>query len=258
MKAIQNNIETLYIEELPKLKSYLYRLICDREIVQDIAHDTFVKAIEKQDQYKGESSLQTWIFSIATNTAIDYLRKKQRWPVNAQDKARELAESNNKYRNRFIEINQQSAQGAFEIKEHISFCFTCIAKTLPIEQQVTLILKDVYEFKIDEISDILSCPKGTTKHRLFEARKTMDQIFYKRCALINKNGICYQCSELNDFFNSPVTKQNTELKTDSSDKKKNWYTVRAILIKNIDPFNSEGSVLEDEIMQVLRKAIGEK
>jgi RNA polymerase sigma-70 factor (ECF subfamily) len=250
-------IETVYKEELPKLQSYLYRLTCDKDTVEDIAHDTFVKALEKQEQYKGDSSLKTWLFSIATNLALDYLRKKKRWSENAQDEARKLAESNHKYPEEFIRVQEESPAGAFEVKEHISFCFTCISKTLAIEQQVTLILKDIYEFKIDDISSILNCPRGTTKHRLFEARQKMNSIFDRRCALVNKNGVCYQCSELDDFFNPGKKKQQISLRPQNTENKEEWYTMRAGLVKAIDPINSKGSDLEDSIMQVLREAIGD-
>ena len=252
------NIETVYKAELPKLKSYLYRLTCDKEIAKDIAHDTFLKAIEKKHSFNGNSTLKTWIFSIATNNAIDYLRKKKRWPENAQDEARKLAESDKKYSNEFIRINNESTAGAFEVKEHINFCFTCITKTLPVEQQISLILKDIYGFKVDEISYILNCPRGTSKHRLFEARKKMNNVFDKRCALVNKNGVCYQCSELDDFFNPGKRKVPIDLQPKDTGDKKDYYELRAQLAKAIDPLNSKGSELEDNIMQVLRKAIDDR
>ncbi len=258
MKINQQNIETVYKAELPKLKSYLYRLTCDKELINDIAQDTFLKAIEKKDTFNGNSSLKTWLFSIATRTTYDYLRKRKRWPESAQDEARKLAESDEKYSNEFIRINTESTSGAFEIKEHISFCFTCISKTLPIEQQVTLILKDIYEFKVDEISTILDFPKGTTKHRLFEARKKMNAIFEKRCALVNKNGVCYQCSELDDFFNLGKKKQHVSFQPKNTKDKEEFYTLRAQLVKGINPVDSNGSELEDNIMQVLREAIDDK
>ncbi len=226
--------------------------------VEDIAHDTFVKALERQEQFKGDSSMKTWIFSIATNLAMDYLRKKKRWMENAQDEARKLAESDNKYSNEFIRVHHESPAGAFEVKEHINFCYTCISKTLPIEQQVTLILKDIYEFKVDDISSILDCPRGTSKHRLFRARQKMNRIFNRRCALVNKNGVCYQCSELDDFFNPGKKKLQINLKPKNSGNKEEFYTLRTQLVKAIDPLISEGSDLENNIMQVLREAIDDK
>ncbi|MEX1013986.1 MAG: RNA polymerase sigma factor, partial [Candidatus Paceibacterota bacterium] len=152
-------------------------------------------------------------------------------------------------------ISQNSSNGTFDFKEHINFCFTCVSKTLVIEQQVTLILKDIYEFKISEISKILSSPKGTIKHWLFSARKTMTEIFDRRCALVNKEGVCYQCSELNGLFNPKQRKLENVFPIGDKGK---LYELRAKLVKAINPLCSNGSELENSIMQVLRKAIIDK
>ncbi len=246
-------IERAYNELLPELKSFIYRLTCDREVTNDLAHDTFVKVIEKQYQFKGASSAKTWIFSIASNLSIDWLRSKKRWSENAQDEAKKLSQSDNNYRDKYLHINQTSPAGSFDFTEHINFCFTCISKTLPIEQQVTLILKDIYEFKVEEICQILETPAGTIKHWLFVSRKSMTDIFDRRCALVNKTGVCYQCSELNGFFNPKKPQINNPFPADG--KKEELYEMRTKLIRGINPISSNGSDLEDEIMKVLRKAI---
>ena len=54
-----------------------------------------------------------------------------------------------------MQIRETSAQGKFEVKEHIAFCFTCVSKSLPLEQQLTLLLKEVHQFKVKEIAHIL-------------------------------------------------------------------------------------------------------
>jgi RNA polymerase sigma-70 factor (ECF subfamily) len=250
------DISTIYTDLKPTLKSYIYRLTCDKEITNDLIQETFIKVVEKQDQFKGQSGVKTWIFSIATNLSIDWLRQRKRWPETAQDHSKDLAQSTPEYRTQFLGISENSPAGAFDFKEHINFCFTCISKTLVIEQQVTLILKDIYDFKVIEISKILKAPTGTIKHWLFIARQTMTEIFDKRCALINKAGVCYQCSELNGLFN-PKQKQLKNVFA-TQEKKKNLYELRAKLVKAIDPMTSQGSDLEDALMQVLRKAIHEQ
>lgn len=257
MSSIYSDIDisTIYKDVLPELKSYLYRLTCDKEITDDLAQDTFIKVIEKHNQFEGLSGIKTWIFSIATNLAIDWLRKRKRWSETAQDDSKTLAQSDPTYRNTFLHIRQNSPNGAFDFKEHINFCFTCISKTLVIEQQVTLILKDIYDFKISEISVILSSPKGTVKHWLFLARQTMTEIFERRCALVNKEGVCYQCSELNGLFNPNQEKLKNVFPKAGKEK---LYRLRAELIKAINPLCSNGSELENSIMQVLRKAINDK
>jgi RNA polymerase sigma-70 factor (ECF subfamily) len=257
MNSIKSDIDISksYEDYLSELKSYLYRLTCDKEITNDIAQDTFIKVIEKQNQFEGKSSLKTWIFSIATNLAIDWLRKRKRWFETAQDDAKALAQSDPAYRNTFLDIRHNSPNGAFEIQEHIGFCFICISKTLVIEQQVTLILKDIYDFKVSEISIILGSPAGTVKHWLFLARQTMTEIFDRRCALVNKEGVCYQCSELNGLFNP--NQKNLDNIFPKAGKEK-LYELRTELVKEINPLISKGSELENSIMEVLRKAINDK
>jgi RNA polymerase sigma-70 factor (ECF subfamily) len=201
---LEGNIESfhkLYLEFQPQLKSFLYRLLADRNDVEDLAQDTFVKAFEKIGTFKSTSSLKTWVFQIATNLARDFLRNRKRWPINAQDKAKELATAEPAIPEAFGRVHQYSPNGRYEIMEHIDFCFTCISKTLPLDQQVVLILKDVYDFPRKEIALVIDKTEGVVKHLLFNARKTMTHIFDRRCALVNKEGTCHQCTELSGYFN---------------------------------------------------------
>ena len=258
MQKTELNISETYQELLPELKSFDYRLTCDKEVSGHIAQATFIKVIEKQNQFKNQSSIKTWIFSIATNIALDWLRKKKRWTETAQDECKAFAQSDQVYKTAFLEIQANSPAGSFDFREHINFCFTCIAKTLTIEQQLALVLKDIYDFKTIEISFVLNSPEGTIKHWLFTARKLMTEIFDRRCALINKNGACHQCSELNGLFNPKQQIQENIIIQTANHKREDYYMVRAKLVKAIDPLNSSGSDLEDEIMQVLRKSISDK
>jgi RNA polymerase sigma-70 factor (ECF subfamily) len=163
----------------------------------------------------------------------------------------------------FRNVHQTSNAGAYEIKEHIDFCFTCISKTLPIENQVALILKDIYDFPIKEICLILDQTEGVVKHLLNDARSTMTGIYEHRCALINKNGVCDQCSQLNGIFNPKQDQQEQRMKlemTKGSEKynREELYALRAQLVKAIDPLHSTGTDLQDIILRCTRTAIGEK
>jgi RNA polymerase sigma-70 factor, ECF subfamily len=197
IKAFQQ----LFTAFQPQLKSYLYRLLADRNDADDLTHDCFVKAYDKIASFKGEASLKTWVFTIATNLAYDYLKKYKRWHIDAQDKSKALALSNKAIYDAINIVSHASGEGAYDIKEHIDFCFTCISKTLPVEQQVALILKDVYDFTVQDVMMILEKTEGVVKHLLIDARKKMTEIFDHRCALVNKNGVCNQCSELNGVHN---------------------------------------------------------
>src|ERR1700710_3144520 len=140
-----NSFQTLFAEFQNQLKSYLYRLLTDRNDVEDLTHDTFIKAFTKISTFNQDASLKTWVFTIATNLAYDHLRKLKRWEADAQDRGADLAIGSEEVRQAFWKVHDTSSAGTYEMKEHIDFCFTCISKTLPIENQVALILKDFYD-----------------------------------------------------------------------------------------------------------------
>lgn len=231
-----------------QLKSFILRITASVQDTEDIVQDTWIKASEKLESFKGNSSLKTWIFAIASNLAIDNLRAKKRWTENVTDVCKEAAMSNLQFFQEAMNIRMTSPQGNFEIKEHIAFCFTCIAKSLPLEQQVCLLLKEVYDFKVAEISIILVTTEAMVKYYLHTGRSKMVTIFEGRCALINKNGTCHQCTELNGIFN-PKQNAQEELnkiemtKAPGSDKE-HLFDLRMKILKGIDPFESGAAELQ--------------
>ena len=258
-----NAFQTLFAEFQNQLKSYLFRMLTDRNDVDDLTHDTFIKAFSGISTFNQESSLKTWVFRIATNLAYDHLRKLKRWQADAQDRGADLAIGSEEVRRAFWTVHDNSNAGAYEMREHIDFCFTCISKTLPIENQVTLILKDIYEFQIREIALILGKTEGVIKHLLNDARNTMTDIFDYRCALVNKNGVCHQCSHINEIFNPKQDQQEELMKLElvKASKKYNreeLFALRTVLVKAIDPLHASGTDLHESIMNCVRTAIGEK
>ncbi|HEY8969953.1 MAG TPA: sigma-70 family RNA polymerase sigma factor [Puia sp.] len=257
-----NAFQTLFAGFQSQLKSYLYRLLTDRNDVDDLTHDTFIKAFAKISTFNQDSSLKTWVFRIATNLAYDHLRKKKRWQADAQDRAADLAIGSEEIRRVFWIVHDTSPAGAYEMREHIDYCFTCISKTLPIENQVALILKDIYDFQVREIGLILGKTEGVIKHLLNDARNTMTDIFEHRCALINKNGVCHQCSHINEIFNPKQDQQEALMKLElvKASKKYNreaLFALRTLLVKAIDPLHASGTDFHDAIMRCLKTAIGE-
>jgi RNA polymerase sigma-70 factor (ECF subfamily) len=241
-----------------QLKSYILRITASIEDAEDVVQDTFIKASVKLDTFRAESTVKTWLFTIASNIAKDNLRAKKRWPETVTDICREKALSNPNYFPEIAEIMQTSPQAEFEIREHITFCLTCIAKSLPLEQQICLLLKEVYDFKVLEIVDILDTTEAMVKYYLHTSRAKMVNIYEGRCALINKEGTCHQCSELNGIFNP---KQNFEVEKNKIEfaKKANepnreqLLDLRFQIMKEIDPFTSKGAPLQLHHIQHNRK-----
>ncbi|WP_343768063.1 RNA polymerase sigma factor [Gangjinia marincola] len=265
LDALNGNInafQSLFAEFQPQLKSYLYRLLANRNDAEDITHDTFIKTYDKLKTFKSQASLKTWVFQIATSIAYNYLKRRQRWVPNVSEKAKSLVQNNEELAGKIVKVAQTSEYGKYEIKEHIDTCFTCIAKNLPIENQIALILKDIYDFSIKDICLILEKSEGIVKYLLQNARGSMTDIFDNRCALVNKKGACNQCSELNGWFNPKQNQQQELLKLDLVKKSKKYnreelFKLRTNLVKAIDPLKSDGHELQNILLKCNQMAMGE-
>ncbi len=249
-----------------ELKSFILRMTASVQDAEDIVQETYIKAHAKMNTFRGESSLKTWVFSIASNLARDLLRAKKRWPENVTDICREEVLGNRQFFQEAMQIRETSPQGNFEIKEHIAFCFTCVSKSLPLEQQLALLLKEVYGFSVKEIAQILDQTDAMVKYYLHTGRSKMIEIFDHRCSLINKQGICHQCTELNGIFNPKQKAQEElvkiEMARDAENKsKEELFDLRMKILQELDPFESGAAELQlhhlEHNRQVMEKYLEE-
>ncbi|MEL6675331.1 MAG: sigma-70 family RNA polymerase sigma factor [Bacteroidota bacterium] len=250
-----------------QLKSYLLRFTASQQDTEDLAQETWIKASTNLPSFREESTLKTWVFAIASNLAIDMLRKQKRWPENVTDICKAAAKEDPVHFQESMRIIQTSNYARFEIKEHIAFCFTCIAKSLPIEQHLVLMLKEIYEFKLKEIAVILETTEPLVKYHLHTARQKMIDIFEGRCALVNKEGMCHQCTEINQIFNPKQNVQEELVKikmTREAEKgdKQYLFDLRMEVLQEIDPFSSGAHELQlhhlEHNRRVMEKYLTEK
>lgn len=233
----------------PQLKSYLLRMTASVQDTEDLVQETYIKAHSSIQGFKGESSLKTWVFAIASNLARDHLRLKKRWTENTTDICKEAALGNREFFQEAMTIRQTSPQGNFEIKEHVSFCFTCVSKSLPLEQQLVVLLKEVYEFSVKEIGIIIDQTEAMVKYYLHQGRTKLTDIFDRRCSLINKEGICHQCTELNGIFNPKQDAQEELMKIrmvkeKDTQSKEELLNLRMKILQELDPFESGAAELQ--------------
>ncbi|MFQ5627700.1 MAG: RNA polymerase sigma factor [bacterium] len=158
----------------PQLKSYLYRLMANRNDMEDLAQDVFILAFENLHSFKAEASLKTWVFTIATNEASRFLKKRKCWQPDTFERTKNLAHRDNEVMAAIDYASQHAPQRAFEIREHIDYCFTCVSKMLPIKQQIALILKDIYKNQIRERA--IKTRRGKALHTARRMVKAIDPL----------------------------------------------------------------------------------
>ena len=184
------------------LFAYIYRMVTRRPDAEDLLQDVLVRVLENLREYRGEGSFKSWLFGIATHVCLDHLRHKKRWRVDAQLEAEKHAEQSQAAIKKLGEVMSRP-DFAFEIREHIAYCFACLGRTLEPEEQAALLLKEVLGFGAEEGAKILRVSEPVFRHRLSAARKTMTETYEGLCQLVSKGGACWQCRGLREFAAEP-------------------------------------------------------
>ena len=234
-----------------ELRSFLFRLVTNQQDMEDIIQETYLKVSENITTFKSQSSFKTWAFTIAMNIARNHLSKQNRWREDAQDIGARLHIETQELQDKILGVYESyhtTPERKFEIDEHINYCFNCINKTLEISQQVCLLLKEIYHFKVEEIMIITDLSEGKVKHAIADARKNMNRIFEKRCAFINKEGTCLQCSQFKGFLNTNqdqhIEREHKRLQKKSpSDSQDHLLNLRLKIAQEINPLECTNSKL---------------
>jgi RNA polymerase sigma-70 factor (ECF subfamily) len=251
----------LVLRHQAMIKSYLYRLTACREDTDDLAQEAWIGVFTRLATFEEASSVRTWLFAIATDLAMAQPRVKARWPVDAQDKAKALTASDPEIDDILHRTHWESPRARYEMREHVDFCFTCIMKTLPLDQHIAFMLCDLYAFTAREAAEVLRRSPQDVGDLLHRARTTMADIFEQRCSLIRQESPCHLCPELNSVFNphqsEPQELAKLELVRAAQDPTSpDLFALRTSLIRRIDPLNAAGTNLHEVLMQVVRQASG--
>ncbi len=166
----------LYHEFHPKIMNYLHRLIKNNE-VEDLAQEVFMKISTALPNFKGHSKISTWIYKIATNTALDRMRSPE-FKKTHQILGGELLSP--------IDGPQWHAEGGVQVDEQLirtemNQCIHGNIDDLPEKYRAVLVLSELQELKNREIAEILNTSLESVKIRLHRARAQLKGKLKNNC-----------------------------------------------------------------------------
>ncbi len=169
-------IEDIYEGFHDKIIRYLTRLVGETD-AEDLAQETFVKVGQALDGFRGEAQLQTWVYRIATNTALDRLRSPSLRETSHDPAAVESMVSigHIDVGRRLPTVEQQA------IREEMSSCVREVVFQLPDDYRTAIVLSDLEGFKDGEIAEVLGLTLSATKIRLHRARARLKKELSSRC-----------------------------------------------------------------------------
>jgi RNA polymerase sigma-70 factor (ECF subfamily) len=150
----------------------LYRMVRDRELAEDLAQETFVKALNAIESYRPEFKFSSWIFKIANNAAIDHLRRRELDTLSLDGSPH--AETPEAMQATALQIGarQESPLDAVEARELGGAIEAAIGSLRP-EYRSCILLRHVEGRAYEEIAEILDLPLGTVKTYIHRARNEL-------------------------------------------------------------------------------------
>ena len=169
-KGDQRAFDLLVLKHQHKIMSLISRYVHDMAEVQDVAQETFIKAYRALKNFRGDSQFYTWLYRIAVNTAKNHLVSQGRRPP-AQDVDVEDAE----HLGAAGSLKDIATPEGLIARDELKTVVFDAIEQLPDELRTAITLRELEGMSYDEISEVMDCPIGTVRSRIFRAREAIDK-----------------------------------------------------------------------------------
>lgn len=168
----QGAFELLVIKYQRRIQRLIGRMVRDVDLVDDIAQETFIRAYRALHQFRGDAQFYTWLYRIAVNTAKKFLLELKRDPTvsenafKSDDDGDETSWAGNE------PTASETPESLLAAKEIASAVNQALA-ALPEDLRQALTLREIEGLSYEEIAEMMNCPIGTVRSRIFRAREAV-------------------------------------------------------------------------------------
>ena len=145
----------------------IFGMVNNAEDARELSQQTWVKAWNKIQSFKQEAGFYTWIYRIASNTSLDFLRSRARHP----ESSLVVRDDGDEERTLDVPVDDHSRPDRQAEQEEIQRVFQEALDKLTPEHKTALILREVKGLSYKEIAKIMGIRQGTVMSRIFYARK---------------------------------------------------------------------------------------
>ena len=168
----QRAFEMLVIKYQRRIERLIGRMVRDADLVQDIAQESFIRAYRALPQFRGDSAFYTWMYRIAVNTAKKALVDLKRDPV-IFESAMHLPDDGDETSSREIEPSDGETPDAVLASKEIAQAVNAAVEALSEDLRQAITLREIEGLSYEEIADVMNCPIGTVRSRIFRAREAI-------------------------------------------------------------------------------------
>lgn len=186
--------QKIYDDFQPRILRYLIRLVGESE-AEDVTQEIFVKVSQALENFRGESKLSTWLYRIATNTALDRLRSPSFQRI-AQKKSSDdsIEKSEVEPEDKDISTGEKtpSVEQQF-VRKEMNKCIRDFIEELPENYRAVVVLSELEGLSNTEIAEILGVTLDTVKIRLHRARAKLKKELETHCDFYRDEGNEFAC-----------------------------------------------------------------
>lgn len=168
-KGDSRAFDLLVLKYQHRIFGLISRYVHDADEVQDVAQEAFIKAFRALPRFRGDSAFYTWLYRIAINTAKNYLVSRSRRPPGSDVEIEDAEHYESGGALHEIETPETALFGA-ELKVVVE---NAISK-LPEDLRTAVTLREFDGLSYEDIADVMDCPVGTVRSRIFRAREAID------------------------------------------------------------------------------------
>jgi RNA polymerase sigma-70 factor (ECF subfamily) len=168
----QRAFELLVIKYQRRIERLIGRMVRDVDLVEDIAQETFIRAYRALHQFRGDAQFYTWLYRIAVNTAKRFLLKFKNDPAVFQGALQSSQEEDETFHRKSEPSTDETPESVLAAKE-IGQAVNAALDALPNDLKQALTLREIEGLSYEEIADVMNCPLGTVRSRIFRAREAV-------------------------------------------------------------------------------------
>ena len=164
--------EMLVVKYQRRIERLIARMLRDVDLVQDVAQETFIRAYRALPQFRGESAFYTWLYRIAVNTTKKTLVELRRDPLISEGALRHADDDDETSRVE-NELSHGETPEAMLASKEIAAAVNQAIEALSEDLRQAITLREIEGLSYEEISDVMNCPIGTVRSRIFRAREAI-------------------------------------------------------------------------------------
>ena len=168
----QRAFEMLVVKYQRRIERLISRMVRDDGLVEDVAQETFIRAYRALPQFRGESAFYTWLYRIAVNTATKLLVERKRDPLISESTlvSHDDGDETSRVEN---ELSDGETPEAVLASKEIAATVNAAIDALSEDLRQAIVLREIEGLSYEEIADVMNCPIGTVRSRIFRAREAI-------------------------------------------------------------------------------------